>query len=180
VRWISATGGFIHGRFVTRRRISNGGAPEFTFVPAPNYNEILLDVRRAGKPVILEGQSGTGKTTCVKRIITELNDQAPTEYLTARNPVHISRIESIVRDQGPGRFVIDDFHRLAQTLQEQIADVAKISAEVGDATLLPKLIIIGINQIGSGLGPKVRRNLLQKRGSSQTDKLLSSPSGRGR
>ena len=127
------------------------GLPEFTFVPAPNYNEILLDVRRAGKPVILEGQSGTGKTTCVKRIITELSDQAPTEYLTARNPVHISRIESIVRDQGPGRFVIDDFHRLAQTLQEQIADVAKISAEVGDATQLPKLIIIGINQVGSGL-----------------------------
>src|ERR1700738_5491404 len=127
------------------------GLPEFTFVPAPNYNEILLDIRRAGKPVILEGQSGTGKTTCVKRILTELNDQAPTEYLTARNPVHISRIESIVRDQGPGRFVIDDFHRLAQTLHAPIADVAKIFSEVGDATLLPKLIIIGINQVGSGL-----------------------------
>lgn len=107
------------------------GVPEFTFVPAPNYNEILLDIRRAGKPVILEGQSGTGKTTCVRRILAELDDGAATEYLTARNPVHISRIEGIVRDQLPGRFVIDDFHRLAQQLQEQIADVAKLSAEVG-------------------------------------------------
>jgi MoxR-like ATPase len=80
------------------------GLPEFTFVPAPNYNEILLDVRRAGKPVILEGQSGTGKTTCVRRIIAELDDGTNTEYLTARNPVHISRIETIVRDQTPGRF----------------------------------------------------------------------------
>jgi len=36
----------------------------------------------------------------------------------------------------PGRFVIDDFHRLAQHLQEQIADVAKFSAEMGaDADL---------------------------------------------
>ncbi|MEH2476181.1 hypothetical protein V1281_002649 [Nitrobacteraceae bacterium AZCC 2161] len=127
------------------------GLPEFTFVQPPNYNEILLDIRRPGKPVILEGQSGTGKTTCVKRILAELNDQAPTEYLTSRNPVHISRIETIVRDQGPGRYVIDDFHRLAQNLQEQIADVAKISAEIGDSTQLPKLIIIGINQVGAGL-----------------------------
>ena len=127
------------------------GLPEFTFVPPPNYNEILLDVRRPGKPVILEGQSGTGKTTCVRHIVTELDDGKPTEYLTARNAIHISRIEEVVRDQTPGRFVIDDFHRLSQHLQEQIADVAKLSAEVDDDSSLPKLVIIGINQVGSEL-----------------------------
>jgi hypothetical protein len=99
----------------------------------------------------LEGQSGTGKTTCVRRIIGELADQSGTEYLTARNPVHISRIEKVVHDQLAGRFVIDDFHRLAQHLQEQIADVAKLAAELGEQKTLPKLIIIGINQVGSGL-----------------------------
>ncbi len=127
------------------------GVPEFTFVPPPNYNEILLDIRRAGKPVILEGQSGTGKTTCVRRIIEELGDGRETEYLTARQAPHVSRIEVIVRDQSPGRFVIDDFHRLSQDLQEQIADVAKLSAELGDDSTLPKLIVIGINQVGSEL-----------------------------
>src|SRR2546421_1287057 len=127
------------------------GVPEFTFVPPPNYNEILLDVRRVGKPVILEGQSGTGKTTTVRRIIEGLGDTRKTEYLTARHAPHISRIEAIVRDQLPGTFVIDDFHRLSQHLQEQIADVAKLSAEVGSDSELPKLIIIGINQVGSEL-----------------------------
>ena len=39
------------------------GVPEFTFVRPPNYNEILVDIRNSGKPVIIEGQSGTGKTT---------------------------------------------------------------------------------------------------------------------
>jgi hypothetical protein len=53
------------------------GVPEFTFVAPPNYTEILLDVRRVGKPVILEGQSGAGKTTCVQRIIEELGDTRP-------------------------------------------------------------------------------------------------------
>lgn len=127
------------------------GLPEFTFVAPPNYNEILLDIRRPGKPVILEGQSGTGKTTCVRHIIADLGDQQATEYLTARDATHILRIETVVHDQIAGRFVIDDFHRLSQGLQEQIADVSKISAELGDASNLPKLVIIGINQVGSEL-----------------------------
>lgn len=127
------------------------GVPEFTFVPPPNYAEILLDIRRSGKPVVLEGQSGTGKTTCVKRIIAELNDKLATEYLTARNPVHVSQIENIAQNRNIGRFVIDDFHRLSLELQEKIADVAKLSAELGDESELPKLIIIGINQVGSAL-----------------------------
>src|SRR6185295_9843464 len=87
------------------------GLPEFTFVPAPNYNEILLDIRRPGKPVVLEGQSGTGKTTCVRRILASLSGEAPTEYLTARRSADISRIEAIIHN-GAGRFVVDDFHRL--------------------------------------------------------------------
>jgi ABC-type bacteriocin/lantibiotic exporter with double-glycine peptidase domain len=49
------------------------GVPEFTFVPPPNYNDILLDVRRPGKPVIIEGQSGTGKTTSIKKILQGWN-----------------------------------------------------------------------------------------------------------
>jgi MoxR-like ATPase len=49
------------------------GLPEFTFVPPPNYNEILLDIRHSHKPVILEGQSGTGKTSCVRHILDELS-----------------------------------------------------------------------------------------------------------
>ena len=103
------------------------GVPEFTFVHPPNYNEILLDIRRDGKPVILEGQSGTGKTTCVRRILTDLEDGKPTEYLTARDAVDISRIEAIAREQTAGRFVIDDFHRLAKSLQGNARRKIKLS-----------------------------------------------------
>jgi hypothetical protein len=44
---------FVEEVFVTE------GVPQFTFVTPPNFNEILLDVRRLGKPVVIEGQSGT-------------------------------------------------------------------------------------------------------------------------
>jgi hypothetical protein len=74
-----------------------------------------------------------------------------TEYLTARDAADVSRIEAIAHDRPPGRFVIDDFHRLAVDLQETLADLAKISAELGAGGNLPKLVIIGINQVGSEL-----------------------------
>ncbi len=127
------------------------GVPEFTFIQPPNYNEILIDIRRPGKPVVLEGQSGTGKTTCVRRILAEMGDHTPTVYLTARNAADISQIEKISRERTPGRFVIDDFHRLAVELQRSLADIAKLSAEMGAEAGLPKLVIIGINEVGSDL-----------------------------
>ena len=127
------------------------GVPAFTFVRPPNYNRILLDIRSAGKPVIVEGQSGTGKTTCVRQIISDLSDECETEYLAAREPVNVSRIEDLVRSRPAGRFVIDDFHRLSVKLQEGLADLAKISAESGDPKRCTKLIIVGINQVGSSL-----------------------------
>ena len=55
------------------------GVPEFTFVKPPNYNEILVDIRGPGKPVIIEGQSGTGKTTVAKKIIEHAFPDAPFE-----------------------------------------------------------------------------------------------------
>lgn len=127
------------------------GVPAYTFVRPPNYNRILVDVRTPGKPVILEGQSGTGKTTCIRQIVSDLADSIPTDYLSARQPVDVSRIEAIARERIPGRFVIDDFHRLAADLQATLADIAKVSAEVDNASDVTKLIIVGINQVGSAL-----------------------------
>ena len=79
------------------------GVPEFTFVEPPNFNEILLDIRRHGKPVVIEGQSGTGKTTCVRSILSRLADGIPTKYLTARNAADVSEIENIARTRQSGR-----------------------------------------------------------------------------
>jgi hypothetical protein len=127
------------------------GVPQFTFVKPANYSDILLDIRRPGKPVVVEGQSGTGKTTCVRQVIAELQDQFPTEYLSARDPIAVTKIGEIAGNRKTGRYVIDDFHRLPEQLQSKLADIAKLSAELGADAQLPKLIIIGINQVGSSL-----------------------------
>ncbi len=125
------------------------GLPLFTFVKPPNFNEILLDIRHPGKPVIIEGQSGTGKTTCVRKVLQQLGGTAP-EYLTARSTTDVERIEEIACNGVAGRFVIDDFHRLENATQAKLADHAKYAAETGDGTQT-KLVLIGINQVGSEL-----------------------------
>jgi hypothetical protein len=126
------------------------GIPQFTFVKPPNFNEILLDIRRKGKPVIIEGQSGTGKTTTAKRIINQLSIDVDINYLTARQPIDLEKIINLAKNKPSGHFIVDDFHRLSPDLQEDLANIAKTAAETQDEQL-PKLIIIGINQVGSSL-----------------------------
>lgn len=127
------------------------GVPEYTFVPPPNYGEILVDIRRKGKPVIIEGQSGTGKTTCVRKILDAIGPAVDADYLSARKAEDVSKIDVLSSVPRPGTFVIDDFHRLADDVQTRLADIAKAAAEQAEETSLPKLVLIGINQVGSEL-----------------------------
>ncbi|MCG6197261.1 ATPase, partial [Anoxybacillus sp. LAT_38] len=86
------------------------GVPQYTFVKPPNYNDILVDIRNPGKPVILEGQSGTGKTTTVKKIMENHLPTSGFEYLSARKASDVTKINSISEGKLSGKYVIDDFH----------------------------------------------------------------------
>lgn len=127
------------------------GVPEFTFVRPPNYGELLVDIRNRGKPVIVEGQSGTGKTTTVKKIIEEALPDAGFQYLSARKARDIPKILELANNAPHGRFIVDDFHRLDSDVQEKIANIIKIAAEEYDDDSHPKVVLIGINRVGSEL-----------------------------
>lgn len=127
------------------------GVPQETFVEPPNFGQILVDIRRPGKPVIIEGASGTGKTTTVKKVLERLGQLDSWQYLTARKADDAVVVADLVANPRPGVFVIDDFHKLPNRIQQQLADIAKTAAEETDSTQYPKLILIGINQVGSAL-----------------------------
>lgn len=127
------------------------GVPEFTFVKPPNYTALLVDLRRIGKPVVIEGQSGTGKTTTVKKALAEIFPGDTPRLLTPREPVDLPTIKAINLESGDETFVVDDFHRLDKDTKERLANLAKVIAERDNRTGLPKLIIIGINNVGSDL-----------------------------
>ncbi|MHA7816424.1 MAG: TIR domain-containing protein [Pseudohaliea sp.] len=127
------------------------GVPEFTFVKPPNYNEIFLDIRSSGKPTIIEGQSGTGKTTVAKKVIEQAFPQGDFGYLSARSTGDIEKVLEISQGTLLGRWIIDDFHRLDSDVQARIADLVKLAAEDFDPSAHPKLVLIGINKVGSEL-----------------------------
>lgn len=127
------------------------GVPEFTFVRPPNFGELLVDIRNPGKPVIVEGQSGTGKTTAVKKVIEESLPGAGFEYLSARRGKDMPRILELANSAPKGKFIVDDFHRLDNATQSKIADIVKIAAEEYEDDSHPKVVIIGINRVGSEL-----------------------------
>jgi hypothetical protein len=138
-------------KFTVEEVFVTEGVPEYTFVKPPNYNEILIDIRRAGKPVIIEGQSGSGKTCTTRKVLEQLSDRIEYSYLSARHAPDVEKIIDIAKERTTGTYVIDDFHRLSPDTQENLADMAKLAAEQGEAAVLPKLIIIGINQVGASL-----------------------------
>jgi len=127
------------------------GVPEFTFVKPPNYNEIFVDIRNPGKPTIIEGQSGTGKTTVAKKIIEHAFPEGDFGYLSARSAGDMKKIFDIADGNLQGKWIIDDFHRLNSATQTKIADLIKVAAENFDESLHPKLVLIGINKVGSEL-----------------------------
>jgi len=127
------------------------GVPEFTFVKPPNFNEILIDIRSPGKPVIIEGQSGTGKTTTVRKIMEESLQATGITYLSARKTRDAQAIRDLASGKLIGKYVIDDFHRLDDETQGELANLIKLAAEEYDETTYPKVVIIGINKVGSEL-----------------------------
>lgn len=127
------------------------GVPEFTFVRPANFSDLLVDIRKPGKPVIVEGQSGTGKTTAVKKILAEALPNSGFVYLSARKSQDMPLIIDLANNSTAGKYIIDDFHRLSSDLQAKIADIVKLSAEESDDSRFPKIVIIGINRVGSGL-----------------------------
>jgi hypothetical protein len=127
------------------------GLPKYTYVQPPNFNDIYIDFRHFSKPVVIEGASGTGKTSIVLKILERINKKNEYIYYTARKQADLINIVRLAREPIPGRYVIDDFHRVPEPIRKRLADFAKVAADDGANTEYPKLIFVGINQIGEDL-----------------------------
>ena len=129
------------------------GFPHLTYVEPLNYYEILIDVKSKKKPVIIEGQTGTGKTSTILKILSDIKEEIHFEYLSARNIDETTKINQLINSnfEEGGNFVIDDFHRLVDHLKLRLSNIAKLAADNVANPKYPKLVIIGINQTGREL-----------------------------
>jgi hypothetical protein len=66
---------------------------------------------------------------------------------SARRAEDVSQIIKVADGKSNGAFIIDDFHRLDDGIQRELANLIKTSAELWDADRYPKMVIVGINKV---------------------------------
>ena len=125
------------------------GLPTHTFVPPHEYDRVVVALNTPGRCMIVEGPSGIGKTSCVKKALED-NDQAKSALLlSARRPSDIDVITELHTMGSVGVVVVDDFHRLPTAAKQQLTDYVKLLADEEDES--SKVILIGINRAGQTL-----------------------------
>lgn len=125
------------------------GIPTYTFVEPVEYQKLKVAARTPGRPLVVEGPSGIGKTTSVTKALEELGLIKNALRLSARRAADVELIEELPAMNKLGVVVVDDFHRLNDACKAKIADLMKVLADEEDET--SKLIIIGINKTGDAL-----------------------------
>lgn len=125
------------------------GVPKHTFVQPVEYARLLVALRTPGRSIVIEGPSGIGKTTAVVKAIGDAGLADRVLPLSARKSDDIALIADLPKQLPFGTVIVDDFHRLADSHKQAIADLMKTLADEGSAE--SKLVVLGITNAGQGL-----------------------------
>jgi hypothetical protein len=125
------------------------GVPTHTFVAPKEYTKVVAALRTPGRCIIVEGPSGIGKTSCIKKALDDTGMSESCIFLSGRKSGDRDLISQIPTMSSVGIVIIDDFHRLPSEIKESLTDYVKNLADEEDET--SKIILIGINRAGQAL-----------------------------
>lgn len=125
------------------------GVPTHTFVAPAEYGRVLVALNTPGRCMIIEGPSGIGKTSCVKKAVEDAGMASSCLFLSARKPADAELIQELPSMKSIGVVVVDDFHRLPNEAKQKLTDFVKTLADEEEES--SKVILIGINRAGQTL-----------------------------
>lgn len=125
------------------------GVPTHTFVPPTEYDRVLVSLRTPGRCIVVEGPSGIGKTSCIKKAIDDAQLGDSCLFLSGRKATDIELIRELPNFGTLGTVVVDDFHRLGDNEKHLLTDFVKTLADEEDSR--SKVVLIGINRAGQAL-----------------------------
>ena len=109
------------------------GVPTYTFVKPVEYPRLLVALQTAGRGIVVEGPSGIGKTTAVRKAVAEAGLDNQVLVLSARKPEDVRMIADLPEMLPLGTVIVDDFHRIPDDLKAALADLMKTLADAGSA-----------------------------------------------
>src|SRR5689334_20885422 len=101
------------------------GVPTHTFVRPSEFERLKVALRSPGRGVIVEGPSGIGKSTAITKVLEELDLNQTVTVLTARDPGDVEYLDILPQLSAFGTIIIDDFHRLDDSVKARVADLLK-------------------------------------------------------
>lgn len=122
------------------------GVPSWNYEEPREFRDLLIELPILGKGLVIEGPSGIGKTSIVRRAIESFQSFTPVEWILATDEQVYEQL-NLVLSQGhfKGYIVIDDFHHLTDEYKDRIARAIKFQSEQNPPD--SKIIVIGINQV---------------------------------
>ncbi|EYF03812.1 metallophosphoesterase [Chondromyces apiculatus] len=124
------------------------GQPEITYVEPAQLPRLRAYLQVMGQGLVVEGPSGVGKTTLVKKALREVQ-AAEQEWLLGQRESDREKLDARLSAGFCGHLIIDDFHRLDRARQARVADAMKIIADTDARDA--KITVIGINPVGESL-----------------------------
>lgn len=127
----------------------DSGVPQYTFIEPSEYTKTKVALRTPGRGVVVEGPSGIGKTTCIKKILEEIDLKATCLSARKKEDVECIKLLLLTPQDDWGIVIIDDFHYFKDDIKKSISDLLKVCADEGRTNM--KLVLIGINRAGESL-----------------------------
>ena len=125
------------------------GVPEKTYVVPQNYQMLKAHINDFKHGLAVEGPSGIGKTTIIKKTLIELH-QNNVQWFRSTSEQDIEKLRVLLKKRLRGHIIIDDFHHLNPKLRQEIAKSIKELVESPNPKSA-KISIIGINKVGHSL-----------------------------
>jgi tetratricopeptide (TPR) repeat protein len=145
-------------RKLVREVFRDVGPPNYTYVKPKCYSAVKESIQAAGKHLLIQGPSQTGKTSLVLKALDEMGWAANRDFqliICRPGTKYEKQVEAAIDkalsgDSSAARLtIIDDFHFLPQDLKERVAHSLKILSDHSFInSRAPKFALVGIP--GSG------------------------------